>query len=347
MLPNLSNKLTYKDVDFDISKKFINKKIVITRNKKFTLNDRVIEFLGAVCKKDFYKIEKYKDIFQLLRLKEVPSEENLNLLVGRDFVNQKKAFKVDLDYIEDYFNDYVFNVLPKRDKINDLISDAEYTHTKIKTGRYSILSGIKYTHLSHDQKKNLKPKNKQNYLIEVDIKSCEPGLLYKILYTKDYVDIYREIEAHFSTKIERKKIKLATIATLYGASIEKAKKISGITSQEVKIIRSLFKIDKLNRFLLEKFDKDKCIFNMYGRPILEKGPLLNYWLQSSAADFASLAFLSLANNNKDIKLNALIHDAAIFELSDLNSFANENKVIVEPMSNLSLPINLNVLFKPA
>jgi len=82
---------------------------------------------------------------------------------------------------------------------------------------------------------------------------------------------------------------------------------------------------------------------MYGRPIYEINAPLNYWLQSTAADYCCLAFYNLVKKY-DLDVKAVIHDAIIIETSrdNLDKIMNIKK-IHDPLSRISLNINKTIL----
>ena len=89
-----------------------------------------------------------------------------------------------------------------------------------------------------------------------------------------------------------------------------------------------------------EYEKKGFIENMFGRPITSNANLVNYWIQSSAADYCCLAFNQFFESNKDFKLHAVIHDAVIFsanskKLSDILSISNLK------YENLSIPVKIN------
>ena len=85
---------------------------------------------------------------------------------------------------------------------------------------------------------------------------------------------------------------------------------------------------------------------MYGRPIIDNGNLLNYWLQSSAADYAALCFINLVKQIKNCNLHAIIHDAAILEVSEKDYAQLVNYKIQDGLTNIELPTKIKVLYKP-
>ena len=89
--------------------------------------------------------------------------------------------------------------------------------------------------------------------MEIDIKSCEPGILYCHFYNKKYDDLYTQVCRDLNLNIPRAKAKVAIISIIYGASVYKTKKLSGLSEENVIKIRNLFKIDSINNYLNAEF----------------------------------------------------------------------------------------------
>jgi hypothetical protein len=224
----------------------------------------------------------------------------------------------------------------------EYLTQSCYNHTDSVTGRVKITSGTNFLTMKKTKKSDLKAK-KDYFLGEIDIKSCEPNLLYHILYGHAKNDIYKLTSN--KNNINRSKIKLAVISTLYGAKVEKAKKLSGLSSKEIIKIRKLFKVDEINDYLENEFTQNKKIINMYGRSLYDNNCLINHWVQSSAADYCLLAFKKIVDQY-DFEVKAIIHDAIIFEIhkKDKQVF-NKIEKVTDPISNISLPIDKRILYE--
>ena len=93
----------------------------------------------------------------------------------------------------------------------------------------------------------------------------------------------------------------------------------------------------------KQFAGSNHIFNYYGRPITSNNNLVNYWIQSSAVDFCSLAF---DNFVKEFNLTKhfFIHDSMTFSVED-NRLDNILKVksLTCPKSGISIPVEFNII----
>ena len=141
----------------------------------------------------------------------------------------------------------------------------------------------------------------------------------------------------------REKLKRGILSVLYGASDDTASRILGGDKTTLNKIKEFFEIEKWTRELQKEFDEKKCIFNMYGRPIFSDKSILNKWIQSSAVDFCSLAFLNLVEEH-DLKVAYLVHDDMVIDCKPLVFEKIKNiKQIKEPRSNISLPVEVTLL----
>ena len=152
--------------------------------------------------------------------------------------------------------------------------------------------------------------------------------------------MYEKIKNDLNINIDRSKLKLTIISILYGAGYETVKRNARISSAEYKKIKDYMKIDSF----VEKIKfKNDVMLNFYGRPLIgtNKQNMVNYWVQSSAADYVYLAFKKYSNSFKTFNLHAVIHDAMLFSTLKseyeivLNTFS-----LSEPISNFKIPVKI-------
>ena len=140
----------------------------------------------------------------------------------------------------------------------------------------------------------------------IDFVSIEPNVLLVSQGRKPRTDIYDTLQTDiFDNKISRAKVKIATMAALYG---------SGRGDKFAKMIEEYFQLpEKIKE--LESQVEDDSIRNMFGRKINLNGTsgkhLLALWLQSSAADAALYGFYNFSKK-VDIVPHWIIHDGLIF-----------------------------------
>ena len=81
---------------------------------------------------------------------------------------------------------------------------------------------------------------------------------------------------------------------------------------------------------------------MYGRPIFSDKSILNKWIQSSAVDFCSLAFLNFVKKN-NLKVAYLVHDEMVVGCSQEEYDKIRNvKELTDPITNISLPVEISI-----
>jgi len=288
--------------------------------------------------------------------KEMNIDYNLNysLLLGdkksKEYLNEIKSFiKFSLNKITDYHLKYfpirkkscdnLFNVCLN----NKILDTPNYVHASV-TGRTSIDKGFNFLTMKKSERKKLKPISDNDLLVEVDFKSCEPFFYINALNKfpdETIEDVYEFISNKIGYKYKSRDVfKRGLLSVIYGANESTVSKVMNVDINIVKSIKDLLDIDKFEKHLKEEFDKNNCIFNYYGRPILSDSNLVNYWIQSSTADFCFLAFDKFI---KDYSLRPCfyIHDSMTF-LIDKNRFKEiENiKSIIDPNSNISIPVKI-------
>ena len=252
-------------------------------------------------------------------------------------------------------NGYHTEIFPIRKKcyqnLNQVFYDGKmlelpkYNHSSV-TGRTSIIKGHNFLTMKKSERSKLKPRVKGNALVEVDFKSCEPFfyLLANNFKLDGVLDIYSWISQKYSVELkDRSKFKRGILSMLYGANEYTISKVMQVKIDVVKKIKKELGIDDLKKRLSIEFENNKFIKNYYGRPITSDANLVNYWIQSSAVDFCSLAFSFFCKEQK-IRPSFFIHDSMTFEI---NSIRLEEilKVthLIDPYSNISIPVEFNVL----
>ena len=191
----------------------------------------------------------------------------------------------------------------------------------------------------------LKSKN-NNVLVEVDFKSCEP-FFYLISNGYDLGntrDVYKWISENYNVNIQsRDKFKRGILSMLYGANEYTTSKVMQTSISVVKKIKEDLGINELSKKLNSEFDTNGFVLNYYGRPITSNNNLVNYWIQSSAVDFCSLAFYEFYRQHK-VKPCFFIHDSMTFEIEKNRiNMLNDIKNIIEFKSNISIPVEFSIL----
>ena len=255
-----------------------------------------------------------------------------------------KELKEKLKFVKENINSYYFDLLQQRKQFTESFYEINnykksiYDHTSSVTGRLKITAGKNYLTMKREEKLNLK--SKDNFvLFEIDVVSCEPNLLSRIIKNKKEKDIY----SLFSTNKERKKLKRAVIATIYGMHEKNCSKMTGIDSKTIKKINEYFKINDIKEKLENEFAQNSFIKNIYGRHLIKNNNLINHYIQSSAADFCMSAFMKFSNDH-NVQPIAIIHDAFIFQVEkEKKEKIMSIKEIIDPITNISLPIDKRII----
>tara|TARA_B100000674_G_C37477881_1_gene750077 strand:- start:71 stop:679 length:609 start_codon:yes stop_codon:yes gene_type:complete len=187
----------------------------------------------------------------------------------------------------------------------------------------------------------------KNQLFEVDFNSCEPYfyLLANKKIKSDVIDVYSEIERNLNIKNKkRKQLKNAIISVMYGAQYNTVKSISNFSKKEYSNLLNYLDIERFSFNLSKEIDEKGYISNFYNRPVIvpNKRLSVNYWVQSSVADFCYLAFDNFVNNY-DINFHAIIHDAIICSSSTAQLLKLKHVNFLNcPVSNFKIPISFSI-----
>ena len=326
-----------KELSFDISNGYQIK----TENKKYIVTNEIYQDFLLINNLSYNNIHyNYNNLIKELK---ISKDENIDwhkILGHKNFNIFIEKEKSNLDVLAKKINSYYFKILNLRKLLTSEFSSflgkekSNYNHVSSSTGRTVIKSGYNILTVRKSDRLNLRPQ-KDNHLIEIDVKSCEPNLLWYILYGEYNNDIY----AIFENGIDRNKIKLAIISSLYGSSLEKTKKLSGLKTKDIEKIKSIFKMKELISHLKSK----KELTNLYGRHLYTNSSYINYFLQSSAADYCHLAFLNL-KRNLNLNLKCIIHDAIIVECNKKQKEEiMDIKYIVDPITQIKLPVDKKII----
>lgn len=215
-----------------------------------------------------------------------------------------------------------------------------YSHDT-KTGRSRIISGANYMTMKKEKRKLLKHKDLNREVFEIDFSSCEP--IFYFNFVKENIktdDLYNLVKNDLNIKENRKSVKNAIISILYGAGYDTVKRISNINKESYYKIKDYMLIEEFHKKVKIK---NKMIKNYYGRPIFinsEKNKI-NYWVQSSVADYVYLSFHKFSKNFKSFEFHAIIHDAMIFSIkkSEIDKIKNIN-AIDEDITNYKIPVKI-------
>jgi len=332
----LYNELKIKNCNLLLDSTILGRAINVDTLSEYTIDNAIFDRILLINKFKFNKIaDDHERMLSLLNIQD--DNEYIADILGRQNVAKKiQEFKT---LSEASITDYYFTVLKNRYELTSKIHESVYDHSSSVTGRMTIKGGINYLTMKKDMRHNIK-RSEGNHLVEIDVKSCEPALLHSILYNEMPEDIYTLFAEN---NIPRAKMKIAIISSLYGSSPSRVSKLSGLRKDTITKIHEHFKIkDHISMFKAE-YEKSGYFLNMYGRPICEIASPMNYWLQSTAADFCCLAFKDLIKTT-GFKLKAIIHDAIIVEVNDKQyQELSKIKKITDPLSKIALRVDNTLL----
>jgi hypothetical protein len=323
-------------------------KSVDTNCDTFWKDDRVICLMKYVKMNEYKRLDlKYKQLLKTLKIE--ASNISWGSLLGKQKI-QYKFIKLMDDIGTIDFDEYSKKHLPNRLKLFERLCNFAYkdekkralvyNHNKILTGRASVERGFNLMTLKKAERKNLQSMQQGGAIIEIDIKSLEPRLYLFLIKNIDVEDAYSHlltnVLGYAVGDIERKDIKLAMISILYGASVHKIRKITKLKTSDIKKIREYLDVEALQNKVIKEFDEKGYFENAYGRKIYSKNAPVNYYIQSTAADFSCLVYEQLLSKLPEhgINLIGVIHDAIILDVrKDLINDVLSITSCVEPIIN--------------
>ena len=331
------NKIKIKNCNLDLSENILGKRLIIDNHSERIIDDEIFFDIVKLERIDFKSFSN--EYANLIKTLNVENFKDIGSLVGKEKV--KKHCKLFLeDFSERKISNYYFDVLKKRKILTEMIKESNYDHVSSITGRASIKNGFNYLTQKKQERSNIEIK-KGHSLVEVDIKSCEPSFLNTVLYGTNIKDIYSEFGK--DSNCDRIKKKIAIISTLYGGSKKKIANNSGMNISDVQKIFEYFQVENITKKIIQEHDNKGYFTNFYGRKIYEISSPLNYWLQSSSADYCHLAFLHLVKST-GCNLKAVIHDAVLLEVpNDILDNFKKIKYVYDPMSKIKLHVDIIVI----
>lgn len=344
------------------------KKVVINKNYSVNGNTIVIDYgdsgkdvsitaLSAI--RQLSNLDKIKTVFEYYYefFKYLNIEQTINfskILGSKKTIEYVNYLKSSINETLLLINDYHFNIFPVRkqcyENLNQVILDGNrldlptYNHSGV-TGRTSIKKGFNFLTLKKEKRKDLKPINPNNMLIEIDFKSCEPFFYLKSQGIDiNTNDVYKWLSDKYDIDFNnRARIKQGILSMIYGANEKVISRLMDVKEAKVKLIKSDLGINDLEKRIDKEFNEKGHFLNYYGRPITSNNNLVNYWIQSSTVDFCSLAFDNLCKEY-NIRPSFFIHDSMTVEIghtmfNDLKNTAS----IKDPVSNISIPVEITVI----
>ena len=297
--------------------------------------------------------EYYQSFFKILSIED--DEINYqNILSSKMKINYLSHLKNSLECIKPFLLPYFKDVYPIRKSLlsklkplsfyNKILDIPVYSHDT-KTGRSRIISGTNYMTMKKEKRSILRHSDRNRVLLEIDFNSCEPVFYFN--FVKNLIvtnDLYETIKKDLNILEDRKLLKNAIISILYGAGHETVRRISKIDKNVYNKIKDYMLIDQFHEKV--KISDKNTINNYYGRPIIIQNERnkVNYWVQSSVADFVYLSFEEFSNKIKSFELHGIIHDAMIFSVNKLDWEKIKNiQMLSEKISNFKIAVKISNL----
>jgi hypothetical protein len=336
-----------------------NKKIICNKDSD---NDYIVTTSNLNSLRRLSKVDPVKSILEYNS--QLTAHLNLTSIDIFDWrlILGKKQSQEYADYLRNslgislkMLTSYHFDIYPKRvscyknlstltDSSGKILRAPVYKHEGL-TGRTGIIEGFNYLTMRKEDRKKLKYPDDNYSLFEIDFKSCEPNFFLRGIDLKiDDVDVYKWLANQINFKInDRSKFKRGILSIIYGADIKIASRLMKLPVREIIKIKDILRIDEFEAYLNEQYEKLGMIYNFYGRPICSNKNIVNYWIQSSAVDYCSLAFKQFIEDY-DIKPCFFVHDSLVFAIkNDCSENVTKVKYLNEDISNFNLPVEINSL----
>ncbi len=218
-----------------------------------------------------------------------------------------------------------------RSNLEGFIKKVEYNRFSTRTGRLTVKSSSPHVLTLPKKHRNIfVSRFPGGKVVQLDYTSLETRLALILADLQPPPDVYDFVrEKLFKGEIERKLVKDAVIAYLYGMKIEGVGHILKLNTLELPLIMAslddFFKSEEIIRkFELDKQAKSGYIKNYYGRRIAidskdseKSNIILNSFIQSTAVDISLLGFSKVASYLEEKQINILplfvIHDSLILD----------------------------------
>jgi len=267
-----------------IFKKQVIKKIIIDKDYSITGNDihKNIALSGidmsVLSLIKIMEISKFNNIPMTIKdtyykfFKELNIDYDMNYynLLGdiksREYLNTIKDF---INFTKDKITTYHLKYFPIRKNsaislhqvcLDDKVLDVPIYNHNSTTGRSSIENGYNFLIMKKSERKNLKPINDNDMLVEVDFKSCEPFFYINALnkFNNHKIDdVYEFISKAIGYDYDSRDVfKRGLLSVIYGANEATVSKIMRTDLKIVKKIKKLLEIIKceiIKAVALERF----------------------------------------------------------------------------------------------
>ena len=331
-----------KDIKIIIDNKYnFGKSIIINPAGNYSLELKDINDINENLQLN--QIKSYFQYFERFLFSLNVENPNISMFSDKQIKDYKNYLYTEIKKTFSYPLSYFVTHHKVRKKLYSRILTSTYKDSTT-TGRMKITEGVNFLTTKKEERKNIFPVDKNSALLEVDFKSCEPNFYCSVNNIHVKKDLYLDLIENFSLEKNREKIKRGILTLIYGGSNNLVKRFINTDNATLDKIKTFLKIENFNNMVNSEIEKSGYILNFYGRPILSVKNPLNYYIQSSTADYCCFAFENFIKNNPYVKLHALIHDAIIIScnknhLGEIFSY----KSLIDPISNIEIPITIKEL----
>jgi len=230
-------------------------------------------------------------------------------------------------YIRDEQNQTVRSTLTTFRPLADLkAGPVMYNQSATLTGRLTIQSGPQVLTLPKKYRDIMISRYEKGKMMQVDFVSLEPRVARLAAGHKSDHDVYIQLSNElFESSLTREQAKIAVLCALYGVSKNRLSKMLGPefnASIVIDKIKKFFGVPELLRSVMPELTVNAKFQNYFGRYIepdrTDAGAMVNYYIQSSAADVALLGFINLKEKIDKFKLRCIptfvIHDAMVLDV---------------------------------
>jgi len=201
-----------------------------------------------------------------------------------------------------------------------------YDRFGTRTGRLTVTSGPNILGLKRDYKTMLRSSFPDGVVCSLDFRALEARIVLaesgKFSASEDmYEDIAQQ---QFGGRVDRKSVKVAVLADLYGISRGTLKSKLAVSDAAVddfiSTIREFFGTDALKKRLRQEAETSSTILNRFGRPlrmdVVQDNLLVNTYAQSSGVDLAFHGFDKILRDlgPDGIRPLYVLHDAVILDV---------------------------------
>lgn len=241
------------------------------------------------------------------------------------------------------------SLMPDHGSFHDPI---HYSNSGSVTGRLTVISGPNVLTMPSEYKKLLKSRFDGGRILQIDLIAAEPTVALNVMGRPPEKDPYVELsETVFRSLLDRDACKKVVLCSLYGQSRRKLSESMGAdlnVNDTIEATKRHFDYDGLLAHIRENTDENLWMRNFFGRPVplpdSSDSIALSYFLQSTAAEAAILAFGDLLERTRDhcIPLH-IIHDAILLDCKeDYAKFLISKGTLRLKLNNWTLPAKVSL-----